>query len=343
MATSSSVLSATSMTSWFSPAKPAEGEGGLIEHEKANNKMLRALRENEWCRTLLMRAAAGGAFGERGRATGGEADVIILLPQSVTLEDVDVTPELVETHLVLLQRGALRSAAPRGFRSCNGVCGTCRPDDADGNLESATLLVHGRDVAGADAGLNFAGRPSIPQLESSIQVLRESRLPPSDALPLERALPLLLISDPIFYPGCGWKLDLALSRVTHRFSEIELGALTIGAVPQLLFEYQVLARAWQRMCEEAAADDADDADADDADDDAVEWVGDDGAFEPASPVPVRSGAGTPSRVLAAQTPPPPGDPSPEPPPSSMETPARPYGRESDQGAHGVDWMESPMG
>ena len=54
-------------------------------------------------------------------------------------------------------------------------------------------------------------------------------LPPSDALPLERALPLLLISDPIFYPGCGWKLDLALSRVTHRFSEIELGALTIGA------------------------------------------------------------------------------------------------------------------
>ena len=35
--------------------------------------------------------------------------------------------------------------------------------------------------------------------------------------------------------------------------------------------------------------------------------------------------------------------SPEPPPSSMETPARPYGRESDQGAHGVDWMESPMG
>ena len=71
--------------------------------------------------------------------------------------------------------------------------------------------------------------------------------------------------------------------------------------------------------------------------------GTDGAFEPASPVPVRSGAGTPSRVLAAQTPPPPGDPSPEPPPSSMETPARPYGRESDQGAHGVDWMESPMG
>ena len=45
--TSSSVLTATSMTSWFSPAKPAEGEGGLIEHEKANNKMLRALRENE--------------------------------------------------------------------------------------------------------------------------------------------------------------------------------------------------------------------------------------------------------------------------------------------------------
>ena len=49
------------------------------------------------------------------------------------------------------------------------------------------------------------------------------------------------------------------------------------------------------------------------------------------------------RVLAAQTPPPPGDPSPDPPPSSMETPARPYGRERDQGAHGVDWMESPMG
>ena len=50
--------------------------------------------------------------------TDSDADVHLLVPQSVTLDEVEVTPELVETHCVLLQRG---------FRSLNGLCGTCQP------------------------------------------------------------------------------------------------------------------------------------------------------------------------------------------------------------------------
>jgi hypothetical protein len=55
---------------------------------------------------------------------------------------------------------------------------------------------------------------------------------------------LLIVSDPLFFPGCGWKLPLALRQCTHRFRETALDELPLSDLPALLCEYQIMARAW---------------------------------------------------------------------------------------------------
>jgi len=225
------------VASWFASAT-REREGGFIQHELASNKLIHGVREVEALREILLNAASNDMD-----TTDSDADVHLLVPQSVTLDEVEVTPELVETHCVLLQRGA--NGQPRGFRSLNGLCGTCQPDD--------TVVVHGRRPRAATAsGWNFGARGTVPQLESHIHILREAQLQPSAQLPLRAPLSLLLISDPLFYPGCGWKLPLALDLVTHRFSDAKLDKLALADVPALLFEYQILARAWWQLTKPAA-------------------------------------------------------------------------------------------
>ena len=225
-----------SVGSWFTAATArGGGGGGFIEHELATNKLLRGVREVEALREVLL-----SAVSKVDEGTEAGADVHLLVPQSVTLDEVEVTPELVETHLVLLQRSV--PGQPRGFRSLNGLCGTWQPDD--------TLVVHGRRPRAAgssNVSWNFGARGTVPQLESQIHILREAQLQAAPDLPLRVPLPLLLISDPLFYPGCGWKLSLALDLVTHRFAKTELDTLGLADVPQLLFEYQILARAWWQL------------------------------------------------------------------------------------------------
>lgn len=234
------------LRSTFSPSAGTAASDALLSTETEGNRLLSALRSagNAELRERLRRAEA-----EADGSTDGQYILTLLLPQSVTLDDVTVTLELLETHLVLLRRGS--ASAPRPFTSLNGLCGTVQPDGA--------LTVHGRtrraplaDSGGASGagavvgGWEQRGRGgAVPQLESQIVVLRESLLHGSAWLPLRSPIGLLLISDPLFFPGCGWKLPLALRRVTHRFRHSQLSSLPLADLPQLLYEYQILARAWR--------------------------------------------------------------------------------------------------
>mgnify|MGYP004116216483 CR=1 FL=1 len=66
--------------------------------------------------------------GERAKATADSA-LCLLLPQSSTLDDVTVTVELVETHLVLLERSAAvaRSSCNRRSASTPRSCSRWGP------------------------------------------------------------------------------------------------------------------------------------------------------------------------------------------------------------------------
>ena len=170
-----------SVGSWLSSVGSTArggGGGGFIEHELNTNKLLRGVREMEALRDVLLSAVSKA---DEGSEASADADVHLLVPQSVTLDEVEVTRELLETHLVLLQRSV--QGQPRGFRSLNGLCGTWQP----GN----TLVVHGRRprAAGANASWNFGARGTVPQLESQIHILREALLQPSADLPLRCAAP----------------------------------------------------------------------------------------------------------------------------------------------------------
>ena len=160
--------------SWaaFSPTQLLGGsssEPDLLEQEKGGNKMLTAMREDGALSTLMLQTVAQEASGQR--------DHCLLLPQNVTLSDVSMTQELVETHMVQLQRAA--RGQPRSFTSLNGLCGTCQPDN--------TVVVHGRlrharegDGVGSSVGGwqqdTTKGAGMIPQLESAIYILREGQL-----------------------------------------------------------------------------------------------------------------------------------------------------------------------
>jgi len=139
------------VASWFAAAT-REKEGGFIQHELASNKLILRIREVEALREILLNAAS-----KEMDTTDSDADVHLLVPQSVTLDEVEVTPELVETHCVLLQRGI--AGQPRGFRSLNGLCGTCQPDD--------TVIIHGRRPRSStvSGGWNFGARGTVPQLD----------------------------------------------------------------------------------------------------------------------------------------------------------------------------------
>ena len=84
------------MSSWFSPSRgraPPE-VGGFLEHEKATNKLLRAVRENQALRALLLAVVNDHQRGTNeyspaaaaAMSTGGT--LCLLVPQSVTLDDV---------------------------------------------------------------------------------------------------------------------------------------------------------------------------------------------------------------------------------------------------------------
>lgn len=195
------------LSSFTSPG-PADG---LLDGERLNNRLLVRLQKDAVLRNLLLSAAASASADE-------DAALYLLLPQSVTLDDVRVTRELLETHLVLLQ--AVPRGEPRPFTSLNGLYGSVTGD--------GSIAVHGRlrraaakdrALGGSVGGWEQRGRNGrVPQLESQIVVLRETTLPPSARLPLKAPIGMLLISDPLFFAGCGWKLPLALRRVTHRFA-----------------------------------------------------------------------------------------------------------------------------
>jgi len=208
----------------------------LLEHERTHNKLIVALRDDFTLREVLLNAACSVA---------PDFALYLLLPQSSTLEDVEVTLELVQTHLVRLQRGVARGY-PRAFTSLNGLCGTCR---ADGEITVNGRLRRAADtdsaLGGSVGGWAQDGRgAAVAQLESQIVVLRESQLQASAKLPLRVPVGLLIVSDPLFFPGCGWKLPLALRQCTHRFRETALDELPLSDLPALLCEYQIMARAW---------------------------------------------------------------------------------------------------
>lgn len=228
-------------------AQSARGESStdeLLDRERTHNKLLRALREDATLRDILL-----GALREGDPSVA----LYVLLPQSSTLDDVAVTAELVETHVVFLDRAVPRGK-PRAFTSLNGVCGVCAPDGAitvHGRLQRAAAsdVALGSSVAGwAQAlpnGRNVARCAPVPPLESQIFVLRESQLSASAKLPLASPVGLLLTSDPLFFPGCGWKLSLALKRCGRTFEHTELHELPLADISTLLDEYQIMARAWR--------------------------------------------------------------------------------------------------
>ena len=87
------------IASYFTGPARDTGGGGFVEHEKATNKLLRGVCEVEALRDVVLNAVSPDAASSEI-----DADVHLLVPQSVTLDEVEVTQELVETHLVLLQR-----------------------------------------------------------------------------------------------------------------------------------------------------------------------------------------------------------------------------------------------
>ena len=193
--------------SWF-VAQP-RSEGGLVEHEKATNKLLRAVRDDDTLRTLLLEATNG-----LQNASANDSDVCLLVPQSVTLDDVVITDEFLRAHLV---SHCNAGETPCPFTSLGGLCGTF---GADG-----TIAIHGRQQSGASVSVGLMHGPwrtgsTVPQLEADILVLREAKLQASEQLPLRAPLSIKLISDPLFYPGYAVSsramVSLAdLSRVAH--------------------------------------------------------------------------------------------------------------------------------
>jgi hypothetical protein len=233
----SSSLSALAQASPLNLTRDAPSDE-LLATERRMNPLLLAFREDPTLRGIFLDAAS--------REHAPDVGLCLLLPQSSTLNDVEVTAELIETHLVFLQH-AQRRDAQRRFTSLNGLHGTCQTD--------GSIVVHGRLrravdsdsalVGSIDGWATGGGDAAVPQLESQIVVLRVSHLPASAWLPLRAPVELLVVSDPLFYPGCGWKLPLALRCVcTHRFRDREPEGLLVDELPQLLFEYQVMARAW---------------------------------------------------------------------------------------------------
>ena len=225
------------LNSFGSPS--AATSDALLDGERLHNRLLLSLREDAELRDLLLSAAAAGA--DDGSA------LYLLLPQSVTLDGVRMTRELLDTHLVLLHYKA--RSEPRPFTSLNGLYGTVLEDGSiavNGRLRRAAE--QDRALGGSVGGWEMRGRNGkVPQLESQIVVLRETTLQPSAWLPLKAPIGMLLISDPLFFPGCGWKLPLALRRVTHRFESTSIDEMPLADLPQLLDEYQVLARSWMSL------------------------------------------------------------------------------------------------
>ena len=84
----------------------------------ATNKLLHGVREVEALREILLNAASGDADADQS-----DADVHLLVPQSVTLDDVTITDELLRAHLVVQQHAA-RAPLPRRFTSLCGLHGT---------------------------------------------------------------------------------------------------------------------------------------------------------------------------------------------------------------------------
>ena len=92
------------------PAVPAAPSAdGLLDGQRRQNKLLQALRDDLELRDLLLRAAAETQASSPG--SHDDVALYVLLPQSVTLDDVRITRELVETHLVHLERRPSRSGA----------------------------------------------------------------------------------------------------------------------------------------------------------------------------------------------------------------------------------------
>ena len=237
MNSASGLLSALASASPLSSLTRESDE--LLTGERVRNPLFTTLRNDEGLRETLLDASRDN--------TNNSVMLYLVLPQSSTLRDVEITAELVETHLVNIERSVSR-CRPRAFTSLNGLHGTCQP--------GGEITVHGRLRRATDPdsalGANVGGwehatirGSTVLQLESQVVVLRESQLQASAQLPLATPVGLMLVSDPLYFPGCGWKLPLALRRCCRRFAHVNLDELPLSDLPNLLSEYQVLARAWR--------------------------------------------------------------------------------------------------
>ena len=90
------------VASWFAAAT-REKEGGFIQHELASNKLILRIREVEALREILLNAAS-----KEMDTTDSDADVHLLVPQSVTLDEVEGLKKKLESKLDALKP---RSAA----------------------------------------------------------------------------------------------------------------------------------------------------------------------------------------------------------------------------------------
>jgi hypothetical protein len=121
----------------------------------------------------------------------------IVAPQSVTIENVSLTPAFINTHLI-----SIDPSNPSHFVSTNGLRGVIS-DKRD------MIYIVEAPPANDDA-IEFLRDPASSfkkkwsfdsQSTQRLFLLRETEV----QLPyFPKALPLILISDPITYPGCTW-------------------------------------------------------------------------------------------------------------------------------------------
>ena len=109
-----------SLSSSFAAGPSAAGDDDLLSRERRHNRLLLSVWDDEELRQLLLDAATTSDNND-------DASLYLLLPQSVTLVDVRITREVLETHLVLLQSAA-RGGEPRPFTSLNGLHGSVLGD-----------------------------------------------------------------------------------------------------------------------------------------------------------------------------------------------------------------------
>jgi len=167
----------------------------LLLYEKDNNLLLKALRDNTEYTKLLNMAS--------------NRNLIILVPATVTLEGMKITPAFMETHLI-----ATNPLKTSQFVAVNGIRGVF-----SSMRDSLTVLsspppqeesfkFFQETVELFPPGLTLYDEDHSHLHQShNVHLLRESELDIGE----RRAVPFILISEPLFYEGCPWHPAMAAS------------------------------------------------------------------------------------------------------------------------------------